>query len=122
MVTPQFLAAGKKNLEKCPTRHGKTIAGAGRRKSLLKGLMSTYEVEKEDVRKICTWILFGMSAGDFEDILNNFSNEIPVFAYVLMKALQKDLKRGKSTTLEKMLDIIYGRDGLLPKNGNGTKQ
>ena len=112
MVTQQFIEAGKKNLEKCPTRHGKKNIGAGRPKSWLKEYVAKNEVSKEDIRMACEYVLFNFTLGDLKDLVANKKNEVPALIMIMAEKLLSDAKKGKMNTVDQMLNIIFGKGQL----------
>ena len=112
MVTPQFIEAGKKNLEKCPTRHGEKNPRAGRPKSLLKGFIAENNVYKEDLKEACKYALFNFTFGGLQDFVKNKKNDAPALIMILAEMLLNDAKKGRMNTLEQMLNIIFGKGKL----------
>ncbi|MCL1927958.1 MAG: hypothetical protein FWG07_04080 [Treponema sp.] len=112
MVTPQFIEAGKKNLEKCPTRHGKKNLGAGRPKSWLKGYITENDVCQKDLIDACKFVLFNFSMGGLKDFVEKERNKAPALIIILAEKLLDDAKKGRMNTVERMLDIIFGKGQL----------
>ena len=112
MVTPQFIEAGKKNLEKCPTRHGKKNAGAGRPKSLLKGYIAENNICDDDFREACQFVLFNFTLEGLKDFVKNEKKKAPALIIALAEMLLNDIKKGRLSNLERMLDVIYGKGPL----------
>ena len=112
MVTPQFIAAGKKNLEKCPTRHGEKNKRAGRPKSQLKEIMTENTVSKDDFREACKFVLFNFTYGGLKNFVKNERNKAPVLIIALAEMLLNDCKKGRLTNVERMLDNIFGTGSL----------
>jgi hypothetical protein len=112
MVTPQFIAAGKKNLEKCPTRHGEKVKGAGRPKSQLKEFMTETGASKEDIRKACEFVLFNFTYKGLEDFVKNERDKAPAIILALAEMLINDGKKGRLKNVDQMLNIIYGKGQL----------
>jgi hypothetical protein len=115
MVTQQFIEAGKKNLEKCPTRHGKKNAGAGRPKSLLKNYMAENDVCKEDVKKACEYVLFNFTYGGLKEFVVKERDKAPALIIILAETLLNDAKKGRMNNVEQMLNIIFGKGQLAQK-------
>jgi hypothetical protein len=119
MITPQFIAAGKKNLEKCPARHGKKNLRAGRPKSWLKGYITENDVCQKDLIDACKFVLFNFSLGGLKDFVVKERDKAPALITILAEKLLDDAKKGRMNTVERMLDIIFGKGSSAEFQQNG---
>jgi hypothetical protein len=110
MTRQETNAMGAANFAKKPSRIRKGLMiPPGRPKSWLTAFKSDYDVGLDDVRKMCQGVIFGRSMTDIEKLAKEGKNDLPVIVYIFIKAFIKDVKEGRSDTLDRILDRVYGK-------------
>ena len=84
-------------------------ANTGRRKDYLKEFVDENRVSLNDLKIILESLILDHSAADIEKIFNSGKKTLPIGLAGFIKGLDIDLKKGRTDTLNSILDRVYGK-------------
>jgi hypothetical protein len=84
-------------------------ARTGRRKDYLKEFIDENRISHTDLKTILENLITDYSFGDLDEIYVKGQKTLPVVAAALIKAMATELKKGRTDTVNSLIDRVYGK-------------